>query len=112
MAYVLATAPLAAGSSIGSPTSSAEGSQSRSYIISAALPAESDLVTDDVAGTAHQTGRVDVDRLVARRPRVGPSWTMTGASVRTFDRLIRHLEVVTELPVRRCRCRCTLSRLS
>jgi hypothetical protein len=54
------------------------------YIISAALPAESDLVTDDEAGTAHQTGRVDVDRLVARRSRVGPSWTMTG-------RLLEHL---------------------
>jgi hypothetical protein len=42
------------------------------YITSAALPVESDLVADGEAGTAHQAGQVDVDRLVARRFRVGP----------------------------------------
>lgn len=42
------------------------------YIISAALPAGSDLVADGEASTAHQARQVDVDRLVARRFRVGP----------------------------------------
>ena len=42
------------------------------YIISAALPAGSDLVADGEARTAHQARQVDVDRLVARRFRVGP----------------------------------------
>jgi MFS family permease len=40
-------------------------------IISAALPAGSDLVADGEAGTAHQAGQVKVDCLVARRFRVG-----------------------------------------
>jgi MFS family permease len=42
------------------------------YIISAALPAGSDLATDGEPRTAHQTRQTDVDRLVARRFRVGP----------------------------------------
>ena len=40
-------------------------------IISAALPAGSDLVADGEAGAAHQAGQVKVDCLVARRFRVG-----------------------------------------
>jgi hypothetical protein len=35
-----------------------------------------------------------------------------GLSVRTFDRLSRHLEIMMELLVRRCRRRCISSRLS
>ena len=83
------------------------------YITSAALPAGSDLVADGEVGTAHQAGQVDVDRLVARRFRVSPEvGSLLGLSVRTFDRLFRHLEITMELPVRRCRRRCTSSRLS